>query len=177
MTLVGVVDADIGLSNGDPRAAERTFQLLHQVTGRAGRAGGISQGILQSYLPEHPVISTIVSGDTERFYERETEARRKSSLPPFGRLASIIISGKDRNGTERYAQSLRHACPVSQAVRVLGPAEAPLSMIRGRHRFRILVHAPRNFDLQAWLRNWLGKADKPRGNLRVQIDVDPQSFV
>ncbi len=177
MTLVGVVDADLGLSNGDPRAAERTFQLLHQVTGRAGRAGGKSRGLLQSYQPEHPVISAIKAADTEAFYEREIDARRLSSLPPFGRLAAIIISGQDRRETETYARALRHACPHTKEVRVLGPAEAPLALVRGRYRFRLLVHAPRSFAVQNWLRAWFKDGPKPRGNIRVQTDIDPQSFV
>ena len=160
MTMVGVVDADLGLSNGDPRAAERTFQLLHQVTGRAGRAGGESIGLLQSYQPEHPVIASIVSGDPKGFYEREVEARRLTSLPPFGRLASIIISGKDRNQTDSFARALRRACPVTENVRVLGPAEAPLSLIRGRYRFRLLIHSPRSFALQDWLRTWFRRCVK-----------------
>ncbi len=177
LELVGVVDADLGLSNGDPRAAERTFQLLHQVTGRAGRAGGSSIGLLQSYQPEHPVISSIVSGDPAGFYSREIDARKQTSLPPFGRLASIIISGKDRRETEQFARALRQACPGSDAARVLGPAEAPLAMVRGRYRFRLLVHAPRSFALQDWMRNWFRDGPKPRGNIRLQIDIDPQSFV
>ncbi len=177
MTLVGVVDADLGLANGDPRAAERTFQLLHQVTGRAGRAGGKSHGLLQSYQPDHPVIKSIVAGDPDGFYNREIEMRQASSLPPFGRLGSIIISGKDRRETERYAKELALACPPTKETRVLGPAEAPLSLIRGRYRFRILVHAPRNFAMQDWLRGWFKSGPKPRGSIRVQIDIDPQSFV
>jgi len=177
MTMVGVIDADLGLSNGDPRAAERTFQLLHQVTGRAGRAGGKSLGLLQSYQPDHPVISSIIAGDPAEFYEREIDARRLSSLPPFGRLAAIIISGKDRRETETHARSLKLSCPPSKIARVLGPAEAPLAMVRGRYRFRLLIHAPRSFGLQDWLRGWLAKAPAPRGSIRVQIDIDPQSFV
>jgi len=177
MTMVGVVDADLGLSNGDPRAAERTFQLLHQVTGRAGRAGGKSIGLLQSYQPQHPVIDAIANGDAAGFYEREIDGRRLTSLPPFGRLAAIIVSGEDKRETESYARAFRAACPKSDTVRVLGPAEAPLAQIRGRYRFRLLVHAPRNFQLQNWLREWFKLAPKARGNLRVQIDIDPQSFV
>ena len=177
MTMVGVVDADLGLFNGDPRAAERTFQLLHQVTGRAGRAGGESLGLLQSYQPEHPVIASIVSGDRAGFYDREIDARQTASLPPFGRLASIIVSGKERNATEAYARELRRACPGSDSARVLGPAEAPLSLIRGRYRFRLLVHAPRSFNLQEWLQAWFRNAPKPTGSIRMQTDIDPQSFV
>ncbi|MDJ0614663.1 MAG: primosomal protein N' [Rhizobiaceae bacterium] len=177
MTLVGVVDADLGLANGDPRAAERTFQLLHQVTGRAGRAGGESVGLLQSYQPEHPVIASIIEGVPEKFFSREIEARKNTSLPPFGKLVSIIISGKDKRETETYARELRLSCPLAEDVRVLGPAEAPLALVRGRYRFRLLIHSPRGFNVQNWIRNWFKSGPKPRGNLRVQIDVDPQSFV
>ena len=177
MTLVGVVDADLGLANGDPRAAERTFQLLHQVTGRAGRSGGKSQGLLQSYQPDHPVISSIIAGDPGKFYQREIEARKNTSLPPFGKLVSIIISGKDRRETEGFARELRLSCPATEGVRVLGPAEAPLALVRGRFRFRLLIHSPRSFNVQNWIRGWFKAGPKPRGNLRVQIDVDPQSFV
>lgn len=177
MTLVGVVDADLGLANGDPRAAERTFQLLHQVTGRAGRSGGKSTGLLQSYQPEHPVIQAIAGGDHEGFYEREIESRRLASLPPFGRLAAIIVSGQDRREAESYAKSLRLCCPKNGEVRVLGPAEAPIHLVRSRYRFRLLIHAQRSFDLQNWMRGWFLTAPKPRGSVRVQIDVDPQSFV
>ena len=152
MTLVGVVDADIGLSNGDPRAAERTFQLLYQVTGRAGRSGGKSIGLLQSYQPDHPVIKAIASGDVDGFYEREIEARRIATLPPFGRLAAIIVSGHDRGEAEAYARALRKACPITKEVRVLGPAEAPMALVRSRYRFRLLVHSARGFELQDWLR-------------------------
>ncbi len=177
MTLVGVVDADIGLSNGDPRAAERTFQLLYQVTGRAGRSGGKSMGLLQSYQPDHPVITAIASGDVEGFYARETEARRVSTLPPFGRLAAIIVSGHDRRETEDYARALRKMCPTMDGVRVLGPAEAPMALVRSRYRYRLLVHSGRGFEMQDWLRKWFAAAPKPRGSVRVQVDVDPQSFV
>ena len=177
MTLVGVVDADLGLANGDPRAAERTFQLLHQVTGRAGRTGGESRGLLQSYQPDHPVIQSLIAGDAEGFYNREIANRQATSLPPFGRLASIIISGKDQRETESHARALRLACPESSEVRVLGPAEAPLALIRGRFRFRLLVHAPRGFNIQNWLRKLLTTAPRERGSIRVQVDVDPQSFV
>lgn len=177
LTLVGVVDGDLGLAFGDMRAAERTFQLLSQVTGRAGRMGGASRALVQTYAPEHPVIRAIVSGDREAFYASEIEARRAAGLPPFGRLAGIVISGVDRGATQAYAAAFRRADPRAEAIHVLGPAEAPLAVIRGRHRFRLLVHAPRNTDIQAYLRDWLAAAPTPRGNIRVQIDIDPQSFL
>ncbi|PCI05998.1 MAG: primosomal protein N' [Hyphomicrobiales bacterium] len=177
MTLVGVVDADLGLAHGDLRASERTFQLLSQVTGRAGRAGGKSLGLLQSYQPEHPVLQAICSGDREAFYEREIEARKAAALPPFGRLAGIIISADNRQQAEIHAKALRRTAPMLEGVNVLGPAEAPLSMIRGRYRFRILVQAQRNIDLQNWIRGWFALAPKERGGVRVQVDIDPQSFM
>ena len=177
MTLVGVVDADIGLNNADPRAAERTFQLLSQVTGRAGRTGGKSRGLLQTYQSEHPVIQAIASGDAEAFIQREIEMRKLAALPPFGRLAGIIISGSDRRDTETHARALRNATPANSEIMILGPAEAPMALVRGRFRFRLLIQSARNTDLQNWLRQWMDIAPRPRGNIRVQIDIDPQSFL
>lgn len=177
MTCVGVVDADLGLANGDPRAAERTFQLLSQVTGRAGRTGGRSVGLLQTYAPEHPVITAIAAGDSEAFYAREMDLRQKGGLPPFARLVALIISGTDKRETELHARALRQSAPAVSDVFLLGPAEAPMSLVRGRYRYRILLHAPRSFDVQAYLRGWMAAGPKERSTLRVQIDVDPQSFL
>ena len=177
MTCVGVVDADLGLANGDPRAAERTFQLLSQVTGRAGRAGGESVGLLQTYAPDHPVIAAIASGDREAFYEREIALRKSSNLPPYARLVSIIVSGTEKYETETHARALKLAAPQSTDVFLLGPAEAPMSLVRGRYRYRLLVHATRAFDVQGFLRAWMEQGPKERGSIRVQIDVDPQSFL
>ncbi|MEO4001100.1 primosomal protein N' [Mesorhizobium sp. CAU 1732] len=177
MTLVGVVDADLGLANGDPRAAERTFQLLSQVTGRAGRTGKKSVGLLQTYQPAHPVMQAIVSGDAEAFYEREIAERERAGLPPYGRLAGIIVSAATRAEAEGHARGLRRAAPRTKEIDVLGPAEAPLSMIAGRHRFRLLVHGERRAELQGFLRAMLVEGPKPRGSVRVQVDIDPQSFL
>jgi len=176
MTLVGVVDADLGLANGDPRAAERTFQLLNQVTGRAGRTGKKSLGLLQTFQPDHPVIRAIVSGDADAFYEREIAERERSGLPPFGRLASLIVSGATRAEAEGHARQLRRSAPSSADISVLGPAEAPLALLGGRHRFRLLVHGERKSDMQAFLRALLA-GPRPRGTVRVQVDIDPQSFL
>ena len=177
MTLVGVVDADIGLANGDPRAAERTFQLLSQVTGRAGRTGLKSRGLIQTYQPSHPVMQAIVSGEAEAFYEREIGEREKSGLPPFGRLAAVIVSAETRAEAEAHARGLRAAAPAGQSVAVLGPAEAPLALVRGRYRFRLLVHGRRSDDIQGYLRAMLENGPKQRGSVRVQLDIDPQSFL
>jgi primosomal protein N' (replication factor Y) len=177
MTLVGVVDADLGLANGDPRAAERTFQLLSQVTGRAGRTGRKSVGLLQTYQPDHPVMRAIVSGESEAFYEREISERDRSAMPPFGRLAGIIVSADTRADAERHARELRQAAPKETDISILGPAEAPLALIGGRHRYRLLVHGGRKADIQGFVRSMLARSAKPRGSVRVQVDIDPQSFL
>jgi primosomal protein N' (replication factor Y) len=183
LNLVGVVDADLGLSNGDPRAAERTFQLLHQVIGRAGRDAGVGLGLLQTHQPDHPVMRALIAQDREAFYAAEIAAREKSGYPPFGRLASIVVSGPDKHDAGSYARELARAAPLNEnrsepeRIRVLGPAEAPLALVRGRHRFRLLLKAPRNYDVATYLRRWLAKAPKRRGAIKLEIDVDPQSFL
>ncbi|MEZ5801259.1 MAG: primosomal protein N' [Nitratireductor sp.] len=177
MSLVGVVDADLGLANGDPRAAERTFQLLSQVTGRAGRSGRSSRGLLQTYQPQHPVIQALAAGDSEAFYERETLHRQQAGLPPFGKLASIIISAASRKEAEDHARQVRRAAPAGSGMMVLGPAEAPMALVRGRYRFRLLVHGEKRCDMQGYLRSWLAAAPRERGSIRLQVDVDPQSFI
>jgi primosomal protein N' (replication factor Y) len=177
LALVGVVDGDLGLAQADPRAAERTFQLLNQVTGRAGRDTVPGRGLIQTYMPEHPVIQALVSGDREAFLEREIAARREATLPPFGRLASLLVSGSAREAVEAYARAVALAAPPAAKIQVLGPAEAPLSVIRGRHRYRLLVKAAREADLQAYLRLWLSAVPKAKGDVRLVVDVDPYNFL
>ncbi|WP_420412447.1 primosomal protein N' [Roseibium sp.] len=177
LKLVGVVDADLGLAHGDPRAAEKTFQLLAQVTGRAGRVTGGGRGFLQTYSADHPVIRALLSNDKHAFYQAEIEARRAAGLPPFGRLAAVVISGPDKVFAEGYARQLVRAAPQDSAVTLLGPAEAALAMVRGRYRFRLLAMAPRQYDLQSYLRGWLAAGHKPSKGLRVQVDIDPQHFL
>jgi primosomal protein N' (replication factor Y) len=177
LALVGVVDGDLGLAQADPRAAERTFQLLNQVTGRAGREAVAGRGLIQTYMPEHPVIAALVSGDRDKFLEREIEARREATLPPFGRLASLLVSASARDAGESYARAVALAAPPAAKIQVLGPAEAPLSVIRGRHRYRLLVKAAREADLQAYLRLWLSQVPKAKGDVRLAVDVDPYSFL
>ena len=165
------------MNNGDPRAAERTFQLLHQVVGRAGRDAGIGRGYLQTHQPEHPVMRALIAQDREAFYDAEIAMREAAHYPPFGRLASLVVSGGDKHETQSYARALARAAPPLDDVRILGPADAPLSLVRGRHRLRLLVKAPRAFDLSAYLREWLAAAPKAKGSIKLDIDVDPQSFL
>jgi primosomal protein N' (replication factor Y) (superfamily II helicase) len=177
LNLVGVIDADLGLGNGDPRAAERTFQLLNQVIGRAGREQGHGVGYLQTHQPEHPVMKALIACDREAFYDTEIAARERTGYPPFGRLASLIVSAGDRPTAEGFARKLVGAAPRDERVQVLGPAEAPLAVIKGRYRFRILVKSARGYDLSGYLRDWLAAGPKTKGNLKLEVDIDPQSFV
>jgi primosomal protein N' (replication factor Y) len=177
LTLVGVLDADIGLTSGDPRAAERTFQLLQQVTGRAGRGAKSGRALVQTYQPDHPVMAALLSGEAERFYTEETRAREAAGLPPFGRLAALVVSATARDEAEAHGRAMALEARPPEGVMVLGPAEAPLALIRGRYRFRLLVKTGREVDLQAYLRAWLARSPKPRGSVKVAVDVDPQSFL
>jgi primosomal protein N' (replication factor Y) len=177
LALVGVVDADLGLGHADPRAAERTFQLLSQVTGRAGRETIPGRGLIQTYMPDHPVIAPLVSGDRDTFLAREIAARKAATMPPFGRLAALLVTASARDAAEAYARALARSARQAAKIQVLGPAEAPLAVIRGRYRFRLLVKAAREADLQAYLRLWLSEAPKPKGDVRLNVDIDPYSFL
>ena len=176
LTLVGVVDADLGLSGGDLRAAERSFQQIQQVAGRAGRGDKPGRVFVQTHEPDAPVIAALVSGDAPGFYAAETEARREAAMPPFGRLAAIIISAEDSSEAEAVARRIGHAAPKVEGMAVFGPAPAPLAMLRGRHRHRLLVHARRSLDVQDVIRDWLAGIDWS-AKVRVSVDVDPYSFL
>lgn len=178
LTLVGVVDGDLGLAMGaDPRAGERTFQLLHQVTGRAGRAFAEGRGFIQTHLPDHPVMQAILSGDREEFLTREIEMRQRGMLPPYGRLAAIIVSAREKDMVERFAREIARNAPASDRITVLGPAEAPIFVVRGRYRWRLLVKAPRETDIQGYVREWLAGAPQPKGDIRLSVDIDPYTFL
>jgi primosomal protein N' (replication factor Y) (superfamily II helicase) len=176
LTLVGVVDADLGLSGGDLRAAERSFQQIQQVAGRAGRGDKRGRVFVQTHDPEAPVIAALVSGDAPGFYAAETEARRDAAMPPFGRLAAIVVSAEDAGETEAVARRIGLAAPHVEGMAVFGPAPAPLAMLRGRHRQRLLVHARRSLDVQDVIRDWLAGIDWS-AKVRVSVDVDPYSFL
>ena len=176
LTLVGVVDADLGLAGGDLRAAERTVQLLHQVAGRAGRAEAPGQVLLQTFTPEHPVMQALVAGDLDAFMAREAAQRRPGHWPPYGRLAALIVSADHAAVADGLARELGRVAPFGDGVTVLGPAPAPLSILRGRHRRRLLLKTRREIAVQPILREWLGRIKVPHG-ARVDVDVDPVSFL
>jgi primosomal protein N' (replication factor Y) (superfamily II helicase) len=176
LTFVGVVDADLALESSDPRGGERTWALLAQVAGRAGRGEKPGRALVQTYSPEHPLMRALTRGDRESYFAQEKVIRETAKLPPFGRLAAIILSGTDPTEVERFARSLSQSIPPTDDVEVLGPAQAPIAIIRGRHRWRFLVKASREKDIQGFLRKWLADV-KPKGSLALQIDVDPYGFL
>jgi len=176
--IVGVIDADLGLSNGDLRAGERTFQVLQQVTGRAGRVKAISaKGFIQTRSPHHPLIQAIASGDTKSFYKYEINEREASGMPPFQRLASIIVACKIKEDALSYARHLAQKAPAVDNINVLGPIEAPLFLLRDRYRFRLLVKTSRKTTIQTYIQNWLSIAGKPGRAIDVKIDIDPYCFL
>ncbi len=178
LALVGIIDGDLGLAHGaDPRAGERTFQLLHQVTGRAGRTHFVGKGLVQTHLPEHPVMQAIVAGDREAFLNYEIKTRQTGVLPPYGRLAAMVVSARDKELAERTARDLRRHAPPSDKISVLGPAEAPIAVVRGRYRWRLLIKAPKDIDMQSYLRAWESALPKYKGDVRISLDIDPYNFL
>ncbi len=176
LTLVGVIDADLGLAGGDLRAAERTYQMLGQVAGRAGREDRPGMAMLQTYDPDHPVIRALADDDRDGFLAAEIEARRSHAMPPFGRLAALIVSGRDEAAVEAASRALGRTAPRADGIEVLGPAPAPLAILRGRHRRRLLLKAPKDVHVQPVLRRWLRQV-RTGGGVRIQVDVDPYSFL
>ena len=176
LTLVGVIDADMGLEGGDLRAAERTYQQVAQVAGRAGRGEKPGEVLIQTRHPEAPVIEALASGDRDAFYAAETDARRDAGAPPFGRWAAIIVSSEDEAEARDAARGIGGSAPHLADVMILGPAPAPLSLLRGRYRYRLLINARRSTELQRVIREWLDQLRFPPG-VRVAVDIDPYSFV
>ncbi len=177
LTLVGVIDADLGLQGGDLRAAEKSFQLIRQVAGRAGRAEKPGRALLQSFQPAHPVIEAILSGDEEAFWRAEAKARLEAHMPPYGRLAGVIVSSpKQEQAFEIATRLARNAQPLlAIGAQVLGPAAAPIAKIRDRYRVRLLIKASKAAPLQKALRQWVKPVNKP-ANLQIALDIDPQTF-
>ncbi|MEG9861784.1 MAG: primosomal protein N' [Parvularculales bacterium] len=175
LVFVGVADADLGLANGDLRAAERTYQMLHQVAGRGGREDKPGWALLQTWMPSHPVMEALAAGERENFIRAEWEAREHAALPPFGRLVALVVSGRDEAAVANFAQTLTDTAPQAQGVRVLGPAPAPMAWLRGRHRYRLLVKADLHVKVQAYVQDWFALAKAP-SSVRVVVDVDPWSF-
>jgi len=176
LTLVGVVDGDLGLQGGDLRASERTYQLLYQVAGRAGRADRPGRVVVQTYMKQHPVMAAILSGDKAQFLDAESRSRQQISMPPFGRLVALIVSGPDEVAVDEAARNLSRTAPHMDGVQVLGPAPAPFALLRGRHRRRLLLKASKETQVQVIVRKWLGHTDW-HNSVRVQVDIDPMSFM
>lgn len=176
LTLVGVVDADSGLTGGDLRAGERTYQLLSQVAGRAGRAERPGRALVQTYQPDNPAMIALAAGDRDGFLQIEREVRAELGLPPFGRMAALILSATDANMAKQIGLMAGESAPHGEGITVYGPAPAPIAMLRGRHRLRFLITAPRNTDLSAYMAAWLKVLKLPNA-ARVSADIDPYSFL
>ena len=175
LTLVGVIDADMGLAGGDLRAGERTFQLLHQVMGRAGRQQKSGRAILQSYSPDNLIIQALQKNDRSRFLTEEIESRKLLQMPPFGRLAAVIVSSKNQEQAYQTARQLARTFPVLPTITVLGPVAAPLAVLRGKYRFRLLIKSDKATPIQNILHTWLHQQKIPT-SVDVRLDIDPYSF-
>ncbi len=176
LTLAGIVDADLALETVDPRAGERTWQLLAQVAGRAGRAERPGRALVQTWMSDNPLMRALAAGDRDGFIEQEKRMREAAGMPPYGQLAALIVSGRDEERVRDFCRELSGRTPQAVEVLVLGPAVAPIARVRGRFRYRFLVKAPRNVNMQAFLRAWLEGLRVP-GGLRLDVDVDPYGFL
>jgi len=176
LTLVGVIDADLGLKGGDLRAGERTAQQLEQVAGRAGREKLKGHVYIQTFRPDDEVMQALLAGDKKAFTAQDMEQRRTYKMPPFGRLGAIIISGPEASKTEGFARNLVKNFPREAGVSLFGPAQAPLARLKGRYRFRFLLKSARGTNMQKVIRQWLDGL-QPKGGIKVKIDIDPYSFL
>ena len=176
LTLVGIIDADLGLASSDLRASENTFQLLQQVAGRSGREEKPGRAFIQTYYPDHPVILSLVNSDKEKFINIELSARERSELPPYGRLASITLSDINEEKLVKFCKELSSVIPISKKVKILGPAPAPITKIRNRYRYKFLIKANKNVNIQEYIRQWFFDKKKPN-SIRILIDIDPYNFL
>jgi primosomal protein N' (replication factor Y) len=176
LTLVGVIDADLGLQGGELRGAERVYQLLHQVAGRAGRAEKKGHVYLQTFMPEHRIMKALAAGARDAFLELEAGEREAAHMPPFSRLAGIIVSGRDEGQVVETAKALGQSAPQGEKIQTFGPAPAPFARLRGKFRYRLLVRADKGVDLPKTLKGWIAGVKHP-STVRIQVDIDPQSFL
>ena len=176
LTLVGIVDADLGLMGSDLRASEQTFQLLSQVSGRAGRGEKKGTVYLQTLYPENAVLKALLENDREQFLKLEKKTRKMLKMPPFGKLAAVIVSGTNQEAAEKTAVWLGQTAPNNEYVSTLGPAPAPIYMLRGKYRFRLLLKTAKNIKIQEVVKEWMKKVNVP-SSVRVEVDVDPYSFM
>ena len=176
LTLVGVVDSDMGLFGTDFRAAEHTFQQLFQVAGRAGRGEYAGRVLLQTYQPNHPVLMAICSGDRDGFMNADMSARRVAQMPPYGMLVAVVIEGEKESVLQRYCSDLAAAAPIVHGAKIMGPIAAQVYQIRNWYRMRFLVAGAVNMALQPVIVRWLAKVKQP-ANVRVKIDVNPINFM
>lgn len=176
LTLVGIIDADLGLEGGDLRASERTYQLLHQVSGRAGRESHKGRVIIQSYMPDNMIIKALSDWDREKFFAHETKSRKITTMPPYSRLASLIFKGKNETEVFFAAKNFVKTAPVAENIEVLGPAQAQMYRVRGDFRYRVLIKSPRNVNLQKWLKQAVFVTKVPNG-VKIKVDIDPYSFL
>ena len=176
LTLVGIVDADLGLMGSDLRASEQTFQLLSQVSGRAGRGEKKGTVYLQTLYPENAVLQALIVNDRDKFLTLEKKTRKILKMPPYGKLAAIIVTGNNQNAAENVAIRLGQTAPNTENVSTLGPAPAPIFMLRGKYRYRLLLKTAKNIKIQDVIREWLRKVEPP-SNVRISVDIDPYSFM
>ena len=176
LTLVGIIDADLGLMGTDLRASEQTYQLLSQVSGRAGRGDKKGVVYLQTLYPENAVLQALTENNRDKFLALEKKSRQILKLPPYGKLAAVIISSTNQDAAEKTAYSLIKNAPHLDGVSILGPAPAPLFMLRGKYRYRLLLKTLKTINIQAILKKWLSLGNIPT-NVRIEADIDPYSFM
>ncbi len=175
LTLVGIIDGDSSLAGSDLRASEKSFQLLHQVSGRSGREARKGQVLLQTHVPDHPVMQALLHQDRHEFFALESEQRLMHGFPPYGRLSALILSGKNQDKVEQAARLLARTFPFTEKAELLGPAPAPILLLRGNYRWRLLVKTAKDFPPQTLLKRWLSHTSLP-SSIKVQVDIDPYSF-
>jgi primosomal protein N' (replication factor Y) len=177
LTLVGVVDGDLGLAGGDLRAAEKTYQLLHQVAGRCGRADLPGEVFIQTHTPEHPVMQALIADDKDAFFTQELAMRDAAKMPPYGRLGAVIVSSSKQDQGDAFARHLMQLAPRIDGIQLYGPAPAPIAKIRKWYRWRFLIHGPQGNLIQRYLKTWLGQGGRRfPPHIKIQMDVDPIHF-